>query len=285
MLQREKHFLFRGDQKYILLAQSFQGGGIFVNVGYVDWLFSSKEEASKFYLRHQPNMRAINAHDTRTSDWHPVTRLRFCVVEPGRGTSTSIEHCRECLQGQKDALIALNEAVRQENNKNKDWPKTRLPSEEAQEKTELEARHARYFHESEYEWAKEAVLNAYDEGHHPVEHLAEEFDSVCGMPVPACWEGSVVVARALLDIGAVPTADHLHAAIGKKFEGIVALLLEDGRVTVDEEILVLAAISESSHVLRLLLGHRKWDREFLSEVLRDIPDRNSKCGTLLKRHI
>ncbi|CAH6419588.1 Hypothetical protein POVR2_LOCUS94 [uncultured virus] len=285
MLDCQPHFLYRGEKKYILEAQSFEGRGAFVHVGHVDWLFDSKKQAAKFYRRYQPGMRDINAHDTWTSDWHPQTKLRFVLHKHKRGTVTSIRYCRPLISTQKEALQALNQAVRRENSKNKDWPRVILPAEELQEQVELRARQSRHFHENEYRWAEEAVVNAHDEGYHPVEHLAEEFDIVCAVyDIDTPRQGSVIVARALLQIGAIPTRRHLESAICKKFEGIVGLLLEDGRVLVDTEMLMLATRS-SRAILRLLLGHQRWDTDLLRQMYQTVEAKAVESRALLQQHL
>jgi hypothetical protein len=53
--------------------------GIFMHEGYMDKVFTTKQQANRYYNQHNPHLRALNAHDTWRSDWDPATRLRYVV--------------------------------------------------------------------------------------------------------------------------------------------------------------------------------------------------------------
>ena len=56
-------------------------GGKLEHVGYMRAKFRTKESAVTYYDRHNPHMRSLNAHKTWSSDWDPVTRLKYIVRE------------------------------------------------------------------------------------------------------------------------------------------------------------------------------------------------------------
>jgi len=49
------------------------------HVGYMRAKFRTRADACAYYDRHNPAMRALNAHGTYESDWHPDTRLFYIV--------------------------------------------------------------------------------------------------------------------------------------------------------------------------------------------------------------
>jgi|LakMenEpi06Jul10_1017301.scaffolds.fasta_scaffold01075_2 hypothetical protein len=53
--------------------------GIFMHEGYMDKVFTTKQQANRYYNQHNPHLRALNEHDTWRSDWDPATRLRYVV--------------------------------------------------------------------------------------------------------------------------------------------------------------------------------------------------------------
>jgi hypothetical protein len=53
----------------------------FQHVGYMRAAFRTRGDACAYYDRHNPHMRALNAHGTWTSDWDPSTLLAYIVRE------------------------------------------------------------------------------------------------------------------------------------------------------------------------------------------------------------
>lgn len=77
---------------YVLEVQAFLSGiagerdddgtnGHFQHVGYMEKVFTSKPEACRYYDKHNPHMRSLNARKTYRSDWDPESRLRYVVRE------------------------------------------------------------------------------------------------------------------------------------------------------------------------------------------------------------
>jgi len=66
---------------FVLEVLRFQSTGDdhFEHVGYMRARFMYKKDAASYYDRHNPRMRALNAHGTWTSDWDPHTNLAFTV--------------------------------------------------------------------------------------------------------------------------------------------------------------------------------------------------------------
>ena len=58
-------------------ATELQWVSKFVHTGYMKKLFASKQAAAAYYDTHNPHMRTLNAHGTWTSDWDPITKLRY----------------------------------------------------------------------------------------------------------------------------------------------------------------------------------------------------------------
>lgn len=63
-------------------------GGKLEHVGYVQAIFQSKKEAASYYDRHNPHLRRLNAYKTWSSDWDPVTHLKYIVREHHRVIQT-----------------------------------------------------------------------------------------------------------------------------------------------------------------------------------------------------
>ena len=72
---------------YILEVQKFypevnpEWNGKSIHVGYMDKIFSTKEEAAEYYDKHNPHARGLNAHGKWRSDWDPETHLMYIVRE------------------------------------------------------------------------------------------------------------------------------------------------------------------------------------------------------------
>ena len=70
---------------YILEVQKFntypEWNGKSEHIGYVNKVFKTKEEASNYYDKHNPHMRALNAHNNWCSDWDPNSYLMYIVRE------------------------------------------------------------------------------------------------------------------------------------------------------------------------------------------------------------
>lgn len=60
-----------------------EGGPIakYTHVGYMDARFRTKKDASSYYARHNPHMRALDARGGRYSDWDPSTELAYIIRE------------------------------------------------------------------------------------------------------------------------------------------------------------------------------------------------------------
>lgn len=56
-----------------------QEAALFEHVGYMRAAFKRRKDAASYYGRHNPHMRALDAHGTWTSDWDPQTRLAYIV--------------------------------------------------------------------------------------------------------------------------------------------------------------------------------------------------------------
>lgn len=73
------------EKEWVLEAQRFEEKkdslvrGRFMHVGYVDKIFETSKQAGDYYNSLNPKMRSLNAHETWSSDWDPVTKLRFVV--------------------------------------------------------------------------------------------------------------------------------------------------------------------------------------------------------------
>ncbi len=75
---------------YILEVQKFEPKGHNIHpewngkcehIGYMNKIFKTKQEASDYYDKYNPNMRSLNAHNTWCSDWNPQTHLKYIVRE------------------------------------------------------------------------------------------------------------------------------------------------------------------------------------------------------------
>ena len=53
----------------------------YTHVGYMDAHFRTKKDACSYYARHNPHMRALDAHGGRYSDWDPATELAYIIRE------------------------------------------------------------------------------------------------------------------------------------------------------------------------------------------------------------
>lgn len=51
------------------------------HVGYMNITFKAQQKACDYYDKHNPHMRALNAHGTFRSDWDPETYLLYIVRE------------------------------------------------------------------------------------------------------------------------------------------------------------------------------------------------------------
>ena len=69
------------DKKIYVLEVCKYGEDDNYHVGYMQAYFKSKEDACSYYNRHNPHLRAINAHGTFKSDWDPETKLFYIVRE------------------------------------------------------------------------------------------------------------------------------------------------------------------------------------------------------------
>ena len=58
------------------------------HVGYMRAHFRTKKDAASYYNRHNPHMRGLNAHNTWSSDWDPITSLMYIVREDHNLTMT-----------------------------------------------------------------------------------------------------------------------------------------------------------------------------------------------------
>lgn len=53
----------------------------YTHVGYMDAHFRTKKDACSYYARHNPHMRALDAHGGCYSDWDPATELAYIIRE------------------------------------------------------------------------------------------------------------------------------------------------------------------------------------------------------------
>lgn len=51
------------------------------HIGYMNYVFKTKQAACDYYDKHNPHMRSLNAHNTWRSDWDPDTKLLYVVRE------------------------------------------------------------------------------------------------------------------------------------------------------------------------------------------------------------
>ena len=74
--------------QYILEVQRFDHDGHIIHpewngksehIGYMNYIFKTKQEACDYYDIHNPHMRSLNAHKTWSSDWDPNTKLLYVV--------------------------------------------------------------------------------------------------------------------------------------------------------------------------------------------------------------
>lgn len=233
-----------------------------IHMGYVDWLFKSRRDAADFFCRHTSGQVEITEAMNWTSDWSPLTQMR-CVIRQTCDVCTGIEHCRESIPGQRQALEHLNRAIREENNKNENWPRVKLPEEEAEELRIYTRRNLRSYRIEECDWADHVLATRSDS-----KHLKERMNRVCGDRSSVSYQGSVLVAQELLELGAIPTIDNLLDAITRGYHEIVELLLEDGRVQprTNKRTLLEACRMGHTKIARLLIGHCNWDRDVIEEA-------------------
>ena len=65
--------------------------GDYVHVGSMNTLFKSTKAASEYYSKHNEHMRALRKiQGVYSSDWDPVTRLRY-VVRPYAGELLNVD--------------------------------------------------------------------------------------------------------------------------------------------------------------------------------------------------
>ena len=64
----------------VLEAQRYTPGPLFIHVGYVNFVFESRQEAAEFYYEQYPGHRSINRDGNWTSDWSAYDGLRYIVV-------------------------------------------------------------------------------------------------------------------------------------------------------------------------------------------------------------
>ena len=112
------------DRTYVLEVQAFPHDknvcSGFCHVGYVDWLFESRQLAGEFYHRMYPDYRDINRDGNWTSDWAAVDGLR-CVVREYANECTDIRWCRPLVAGQERRVERMNKAIRRENDLADNW--------------------------------------------------------------------------------------------------------------------------------------------------------------------
>ena len=74
--------------RYILEVQKFnpkgykehpEWNGKSEHIGYINKIFTTKQDASDYYDKFNPHMRSLNAHNTWRSDWDPKTGLMYIV--------------------------------------------------------------------------------------------------------------------------------------------------------------------------------------------------------------
>ena len=75
---------------YILEVQKFHSDGHklhpewlgkFEHIGYMNFIFKTKQKACEYYDKHNSHMRSLNAHKEWCSDWDPKTWLMYIVRE------------------------------------------------------------------------------------------------------------------------------------------------------------------------------------------------------------
>jgi hypothetical protein len=49
------------------------------HIGYMNKVFRTKQEASGYYIQHNPHMRRISSESSWKSDWDPQTKLLYVV--------------------------------------------------------------------------------------------------------------------------------------------------------------------------------------------------------------
>ena len=66
---------------YILEVQRFEWNGKSEHVGYMNKIFTTKQEASDYYDKFNPHMRSLHAHNSWCSDWDLNYYLMYIVRE------------------------------------------------------------------------------------------------------------------------------------------------------------------------------------------------------------
>ena len=51
------------------------------HIGYMNYIFETKQKACDYYDKYNPHLRSLNAHNTWRSDWDPDTKLLYVVRE------------------------------------------------------------------------------------------------------------------------------------------------------------------------------------------------------------
>ena len=73
---------------YILEVQRFDTDGHIIHpewngkkehIGYINKVFRTKQEASDYYIQHNPHMRRISSEFSWKSDWDTQTKLLYVV--------------------------------------------------------------------------------------------------------------------------------------------------------------------------------------------------------------
>jgi hypothetical protein len=67
--------------RFNLATDKNDRAAMYTHVGYMDAHFRTTRDACSYYARHNPHMRALDAHGGQCSDWDPATKLAYIIRE------------------------------------------------------------------------------------------------------------------------------------------------------------------------------------------------------------